>query len=452
VKRSVSTPSRIGFLSAWAGAIVVASFGLSGASAAEFEARTSVGVLSTDNLLRTPIGQSSQIATLDGTFRVERSSPSLRILADGGVLYRNYDLEGIEDDLLPSLRAATEWAMVKDVLGWVADANLGQLARNSTGGLVPADLEAFRVLTTGPDLRLSLGSDYALYGAARYSLIDYEVSPFDGSKAGIEAGIERSLGANSRWRVLASHSETDFSDSPGDFTLDSIVFSFAAETRRTDVSLNLGVQRLDDSINPQDGWLGRLSIRRRVGNRSTVSLDAVSRFASVAELLERRQDLEPDVYTTVNGIAASGPVREDGVTLTWDTAARRSTLLAAISYFNDGFISDPGVTNRSGQSIFLASSLDLTPQITWELDFTGLREAPETGASLYTRFVTTTLVWKFSRSLSVSGGGEYYQETRRDVPRIAEARWFARLNWSYFGLQPKATVAPRLPKSFRRFN
>jgi hypothetical protein len=432
--------------------VLVALIG-SGSGAAlslNFETDASAGIITTDNLFRVPAGSDSNITVLDANFLLEQRTRTLDLVADGGLIYRKYDLDGVDDDLLPYLRGSVDLAIVEDVFAWTLDTNVGQLARNATGGLVPADRERFSVIGTGPDLRIPLGDNYALYSAARYSLLEYERSPFDSTKSAVEAGLERALGSNARWRVTGLHSKTDFSDAPEDFTLDALLASLSASGRRTDVSLSVGLQRLDDTEGTDSGWLAELSVERRIGRRSFLALDASSRYASAAELLGRRQDLEADVYNTVDGVAASGAVRQDAVNISWGTEGRRSALTATAGYFNNGFRVDPDIENRSGTYVSVFGEFSLTPRFLLEAQIDSIREAPELGAPLRTDSGRLQGTWRFTRYLAVSAGTERFRRTRRADPSISETRLFVLLNFRYFDSSASVQRESRNPSRFRR--
>jgi hypothetical protein len=423
-----------------------------GVRAADYHADVSAGFMTSDNLLRLPQPVQSNIEEVRGSFAIDQTTRALRFAADGGLIYRKYGLAGLSNDVLPSLRATANWAAIEETLALTADANLGELARNSTGGLVPTDRERFTVLTVGPDLRLPIGGDYAFYADARYSQLDYAKSPFDSHKAGFEAGLERSLGADSTWRLLASHSKTDFLDSPGDFTLDGLTAKLDARGRRTDLSVSLGLQRLDDGADTKSGWMADINAQRRIGRSSTLTFDAASRYASAAELLARRQDLEADVYTTVDGIAATGAVREDSVSLGWLADARRSSLALNVHWFNNAFRANPGVANRSGLSLSSVATFRATPRLMFELRLEASRESPELEATLNTYSGTAAASWFFTRDLSVVLGTDQYVRMRTTDPRISEGRWFLRLNWKYYERRGSDPQLLRLPNGFRRLD
>src|SRR5688572_2019414 len=185
------------------------------------------GMLATDNLLRTDSApMDARVHEASSRFLMRGASRTIELDAVGGVVYRNYDIDGLSDDVLPSLNGILQWTASPEQFAWVVTDNFGQRAINPNDGLLPPDRENVNVFGTGPDMRLALGSASWLTAAGRYSRINYEDSPFDSQRLAGRVGYANELDSGRLWSLNFTHARTEFSGPTEPFTIQTLAAGY----------------------------------------------------------------------------------------------------------------------------------------------------------------------------------------------------------------------------------
>lgn len=402
------------------------------AAATDWRADVQVGAMYTDNLRRTDASPESASVQYAAThFFVRQNTRTIFLDADGGITFRRYDVDGVDDDVLPALRARLDWVLVPEVLGFVFTDNLGQRARNSNGGLVPLDRENQNVFTAGPDMRFGFGGGSAIVLSGRYSMVNYEVSPNDSRKRGGELGYERILDSGATVGLIGSSSRTEFTDADGGYDLHSVFMKYAARSRRTAIEGSIGGQSLHDGGEARSGFFGDIRLERRVSRQTVFSLDAVSRFADTADVFQRRQDLEPDVDVIVDTVAGQAALKQFAVTAAMTRDGPRARLEASIGYFNENSRNNDVVSNRSGTSVSMDVEYIVGPRLTVNGVLGASREAPELERAFFNTNLELGLEYELSQNFSLLGGAQYFRRTGggQTFAGFDETRAFLTLQW-----------------------
>ncbi|MEP7311550.1 MAG: hypothetical protein ABI859_03120 [Pseudomonadota bacterium] len=419
------------------------------ALAFDWGVETSVGVLTSDNLLRTnsvaPID--SVIATGLVQFQLRETSSRLDLDVLGGLVYRDYDVQGIPSDKLPALNALLQVKLVPERLSWVFSDYLGQRAVNPNDGLLPSDREDVNVFYTGPEFRIPLAGSLWLSAAGRYGTVNYENSPFDNTRTAARIGLERELDSGRVLSLNVADARTDFRDSDRDFDILSAYLGYVARGPRGLLNLNLGATSLDKSGDgnaaSKTGFFGDLRLERELGQRNLVSVDFVHRLGDSSDVFRRRLNLDPEIDTVVDVVASDLAIRESSVDVTYGWSGRRTRVTVGASYMKEEYFDENVSASRSGTGAYFIGEFQFRPnlglhaRIEWRSD---TPELEETSRLMQERL---SAMWNVTRTLDVEGGAENYTRRGAALTNYDETRFFLRVDW-----RPRQVSIPGLRPGF----
>jgi hypothetical protein len=423
------------------------------AHATEWEGSVAGGVLHTDNLDRSPRGHDANIDEFAGDFYVQKITERLTVDADGGVIWRRFQDEPFENDVLPQLRALLDVDLKPDRLSFRVTENFGQRARIPNDSLLPEDREDVNIFAFGPDAKWVLGDTASFVTAsARASRMEYEKSPLDGDKLAARVGFERVIGPHVSWSINGSDGTTRYDDLDTGFDVKAMFFSTTVINSRVNVYVETGWQQLDDEGGPRDGFYLDLNAKRQLSDHSSVALNAVNRFADTSDVFVRRQDLEPDIDTTIDVLPRGRPLREKLMDLSYSWRGRRTNILLGALLFNEQFIGDEQDADRSGRRVDASMLFFVHPRFQIDARVYTSREAPEIGQAIRDGSSQLALGWKLSRTVDLTVGAEHYSRRGSTALNYEENRLFATLAWQARGGTNPTSFAPRESPIQRRSN
>lgn len=423
------------------------------AEAADWGLETSAGMLTTDNLLRTPSdGADSSVQEASAVLTLREATRTLDVDLVGGLVYRQYDVDDVDNDLLPTLNLYSQWTIAPEQFAWVLTDNFGQRAINPNDGLIPTDREDVNIIGTGPEFRLPLGGSSWLTAAARFSNVAYENSPLDNDRLAGRVGYTRELDTGRTWGVNYSNAKTEFKDLPREFTIQRVYGSYVATGQRGGIDANLGVTMLDDANGNDTGFFGDIRFERQITRHSTISLDLVHRIADTADVFRRQQDLEPDIETVIDVTASDQALKETSADLGYTWVGRRTRLGLGARYLKEKFYDDFVSANRSGSGYYGLVEFRLTNSIMFQSRAEWREDAPELEDSSQFVQARVGVLWQFTRSLAFDINAERYTRDGNPPTDYEETRYGISLQWVVRELQAPE-LRPRIdtPAS-RRMN
>lgn len=252
-----------------------------------------VGASYTDNVRRADTMLQEETVAFIG-IQLDASHTSRRV--DAGIQsdweYRDYVDNSFDADDVGSVNAHVSFQISPDIFSWVATNYYGTLQSNPFLADTPDNRENINVFSTGPDLKLRLGSRSAFHINGRYTNRYFEVSDINNDVLSGGISLVRTLSPNRSLSLNVSADRLEFDDSTvnSDFDLQSAYVSVSSQNSRGTAVVNLGVNELHDSGMVSRGTLIGLNWSRKLTAKSSFSLDYYQRFSDAGDIFRRFQD------------------------------------------------------------------------------------------------------------------------------------------------------------------
>lgn len=293
----------------------------------EFNFSLSAGAARSDNIRRAEDDEESGTVGLAG-IQLAYAQRSRRLESDIDVnaTYENYSDDAFEDDVIGGANAKFSFGIVPDRFSWMAQENFGQVTSDPFAADTPDNRENINYFTTGPDLLLHFGGDYSIRIAARYSDLQYEVAPTDGTQYSGTLSLARELSSASSVSLVLNSSRFEFDDEVlnTDYDRNQIFLHYEALGRRTQLSADLGYTALEIGDESPSGALARFSISRQVSSSASMSASIGTQFSDAGELFREGQDLSGVETTTSSVVGAGDPFRSDFGSLSFNFDRHRT--------------------------------------------------------------------------------------------------------------------------------
>lgn len=311
------------FLPAAAAALLAA-----GAAAQETTFSVSAGATHSDNIGRTGANeQSDTIAEAGLQFGLAREG---RLDADVAVdlRYLTYLDDTFDDELVGGLSGSVSYAFVPERFLWVVEDEFGQSFIDPRDVETPGNRQNLNVFSTGPTVVFPLGSRVELSVSGRWSDVNYEESELDSERLLGTLALSRAMSETSSLSLNASSQRVEFDASPpnSNYDLHSAWLRYQARGTRTTLALSGGMTSLHDFGDSSDGPLFDLTLTRELGARTSLSLNAGTRFYDAADAFVRDRGLQDIVTGNEDAVPARDPFQQDYATVTLTLAGARTTL------------------------------------------------------------------------------------------------------------------------------
>ncbi len=323
----------------------LAALAISSVAQAELEYGVEVGVGHSDNVYRRNVDVvESTIATagLDLNWRETRRRLDADVMAD--LTFNHYLENGIDDQLTGNANALVSFGLIPERLTWTLEDTFGQTQQDPLLPATPESLEFINVLSTGPNVMFRLGGAALLQLNGRYTLTEYEDSPFDSTRTGGGLALIRELSSRSQLSLNANEYETDYKD-PGnlDFTMRSAYARYALEASRTEISTELGYSWVDRDLPGAEELsepLIRIDVRRNVSQSSYLNLRLASQLSDAADAARGASEIidvggEPGV-----GVATASTFENKSATLAWELERPRTSINVSVNWEEDEYTDD----------------------------------------------------------------------------------------------------------------
>jgi hypothetical protein len=247
-----------------------------------------MGAGHSDNILRLPSGGESGSYNAPGlAFGFSRNAPRMITMLDGDLEHRNYNVAGVPGELYGTLNASVELYAVPDRFSWLVGDNYGQTRRDPFRIDSPLNREYINVASTGPRLRIPIGSrtELRLDGTAARRRFQYS-SVLDSTARTVDIGLSRALSVRSQYGFTASRRHTEYSKLSGsDNHVDNIYASYQSRLATGSALLALGRSRFVSGANPKSTGYLDFDWQRDVGARSRLDFSASNGFVDTGQTL-----------------------------------------------------------------------------------------------------------------------------------------------------------------------
>jgi hypothetical protein len=425
-----------------------------------YEATISAG--HSDNILRTSADeQDEDIAAAGLRFSLDQVSSRIEASAAADLAYNEYLDDTFDSELFGNFAAEGRFQLIPERFEWVVADNFGQVLSDPFAPATPDNREDINYFATGPALALALGSQMQLRLGARYSLVDYETSPFDSEGQTIEAGLVRLLSAASSISLNARTQEIEYDDQildlngeplSSDYEQREGFLRYEVSGARTNLGFDVGYMESESAsaaADGQDGFLLRLDASRRLSSSSTATLSLGRETSNSAMAFASTQTAGSIDLDAVRGRQTSAPFTNEYVSLGWNFARNR-TYLGLFASWSDQQYQDvvSGLDQTlSGFGAYYTRQLSSRMTLGVTLDYQ--RNEFEEGQDYEDIGGQLNLNWRMSRSLSLDVRYDRYDRSSDiDGGDSTENRYWLSLTYAYG--TPRRQYAPpsfRIDKS-----
>ncbi len=372
----------------------------------------------TDNATRVdtdPISDTT--GSVGGTINLAREGSRVNATLRANGDYLSYFDDTYDNEFLGSAAATIRVGLVGDALTWSLDNTFGQTTTNEIAASTPDNRGNVNVVSTGPDLRLPIGSATDLLVRGRYENSSYQdATNVDSHTWTGGAAVVRRVSPAVTWSFNADTSHVVYTDSS--YNEQEVFAQLQATGARQTLTVDLGVNFLDQGGQTDQTSLVRVNWTRRLTPSWTLALDAGSEYLNAAEQFAAGVSGVPDgtaLGGTQDVILTDQAKREDSAGLSLAFEGPRTTLYvssdASRERIPDSDSTDPDSASLdrdtwsvgAGASRRLTQSLQAFIETSYEKrDFRGSNEDDKTST------VTTGLDWQLGRVLflGVEGGME----------------------------------------------
>jgi hypothetical protein len=316
----------------------------SAADPIEYEIR--VGVIRTDNVLRTDVDEVEETIALLGLnldVQHERRKIDASLLTD--LEFRTYTANTFDDDIIGTLNADLNLHFVPETFSWVFVEQFGQLNSNPFQPDTPLNRENVNRFSTGPDFRLRMGSSTAIEVGGRLYLNDFEISDIDNEVLEATISLARALSPHRSLSLNVTGSSVEFDNSEigdtgffRDYDLKSAYFGFESEAARSSVTVNLGVNEIERNGETFDGDLIYINWDRDISSSTVLNLAYNEGLSDAADALGRTQDPDLGPGDPDQTAGVSDPFENRRFTLGISATRNDNTLYASAIYNEDEYL------------------------------------------------------------------------------------------------------------------
>ena len=423
------------FLSSWiACAAVALSAGT--ASAADLEYGLEVGVGTSDNITRVPaneIDETIATAGVDLRFVQDGSRVDADILLD--LSYFDY-LDGTYgSEVFGNAQAELRLALVPDRLEWLFQDSFGQMEINPFEVATPLNRQNVNYFTTGPDLRLRLGSAANLLLFGRMSVTDYEETPLDAERLTGGLALTRELSSLASVSLNAVAERVDFDDPVfgSNYDRQSAYLRYQATGARTRLAAEAGYTSLHDFGDSTNSPLFSLEIERDLSPASTLTLSGGVRSTDAAEAL--RGGAQSSAFSfRPDAVATADPFETRHASIGWRYQAQRTTIVLSGGWEEDVY---ERVDSLDRERTILQATLERRLTRTLRLRVSGSLAQSDYGTAGFDddeTHVGLGLSWNATGRLFVELDADSIQhDTSNPLLDWDETRIFLRLAWRNTG-------------------
>jgi len=321
-----------------------------------FDYGVDVGVGESDNVTLVSSGKISQtIATADADFSLKQQSRLFDDQIKGQFSYFDYLQHAFGSQLVGRFDGLADFAIIPERLTWALQDDFGQAQISPFAAQTPTNLESINSLSTGPELNLRFGGASFAKLNARYTRVDYQISPFSGNRLLGSLEVGRLLSARSTVSLNVNSERVLFQNTivNTDFNRSSAYAGYELHGARTDLTAKLGVTRVDEGSISTSGALAMLELTRKISPTSSLTFSAGRDLTDASASFANLQGGAINQIAVAQAIMTSSPYTMTFAQMGWRYVRNRTTIgLSARweidSYINGSAVDVVGINQLSG--------------------------------------------------------------------------------------------------------
>ncbi len=373
------------------------------------------GVGYDDNVTRSSVDQQEDtIASIGAQLRLDHESRRIKANIASRLEYRDYLNNTYDSEVVGNLIANSKFDLVEQRLTWVLDDTFGQSTVNQFAADTPANRENVNVVSTGPDLKLPLGTRNYLVIGGRYTDVGYQHSNLGNDRVDGQLALERELSAASVLSLNANTQQVRFDDSTlyPDFDRNEAFLGYELNVSRTRFSLEGGATEIRMNGQTDDGWLGRLEVSRKASEALTVGAKLGHEFSDAGASFVQQQALQPGSTNPVSVQQTATPFVNEYAELFGHFTRNRTDLNGRVGFYDETYDQQP-LFDRRRLSIDVGVERTMSPTMVGRIHANYARnQYTEVDREFSDLNVTAGLSWQVGRLTSVDF--DYTYVTRKD--------------------------------------
>lgn len=363
-----------------------------------------LGIIESDNIERLPTGGTNEtVGVAEVGFNWHQKREWLDADIDADISHLDFFQHTYNDEFIGNFLGQVRVNLAPDLLSWVFTDNFGQAPLQPLAPITPANQENINYFTTGPALTLPLGKTTYLDLTGGYGKVNFQTSPLDSTRLNGALGLLHDLSPTSSISLNVREESIRFQNDQEnpDYDRQEAFGRFDTKGSRTELGLDLGYSRLNQTGAHFNTPLARLDISRRVSPDSTIGLALGHDYSDGADSFRIVQGVGGATLNTQPIVEAAAPFVSNYATLAWNFKYARTELDLSASYFRDRYDTDSTLNNERTVVAALVSRqvapvLQLAFSeylVRWQFD-TGNQSATESDTGLQ-------MTWRAGRHLSV---------------------------------------------------
>jgi hypothetical protein len=322
-----------------------AALAMAAVARADLRYGVSAGIAHSNNIERVEEGETSESIGIIG-FDLDWDEQSRRLEGNTAIdlAYNEYLDDTFDSEVTGTAEGALLVKIVPETLDWNFGDSFGQAQSDPFSPSTPETRENVNYFTTGPELRVRLGSMAQLKLLGQYSLVDYENSALDGSRRTYGLAFVRRPSQASELSLNGVVDQVLFDDQPdSDYERRSAFLGYEIEGGRTELTANLGYSEIEFGTggDSEGGLLASLQVSREISAASTLDLRVGQQFMDAADALRNYAGGEFGGSGAASGIAAtSEPFENREFSAIYRWARRRTEMTLAASVNQNRYIQD----------------------------------------------------------------------------------------------------------------
>jgi len=316
----------------------ISQYGANGPAAPRnfFTYGADAGVGYSDNITETATNQhSDEMLSLGVQLAGLEQGARLQGAVLGELEHLNYLQGTYRPEVIGNLGGYASYAVVPDFVHWVAQDSFGQGLIDPFVSQSPGNLENINTFTTGPTFTIPIGYLTLLNVSARYTRVNYQVSPLDSNDYGGAVSLTRLLSAHSRISVNVQDERYDYTNAINpSYSQREAFVRYDIQGARTHIAADLGYEQIrGPQVLDSSGLLGRLAITRTLAEGSVASLSAGREPSSSSNFLTQYQAVSGVGLQVTPGQQTAIPFTNEYESLGWSFTRRRTTLTLGLSHY-----------------------------------------------------------------------------------------------------------------------
>src|ERR1019366_3807022 len=280
-------------------------------------------------------------------FALQQQGPRLDTDLKGNFTYLDFLQHAYSGELLGRFDGLAQLALVPERLTWALRDDFGQQQLNAFEAPTPANLENVNYLSTGPDLKLPLGSTGFLDLSGRYGRTQYQTSPFDNNRVFASLAWGLSLSARSSVSLDGNTEHVLFDNTAlnTDFDRSSGYVHYELHGARTELVANLGATELNQGSASRSGPLIALELTRKLSPAAKLTLKAGQELTDASTSFSTLESGAMGAISIAPAALTSNNYTSTYASVGWDYERDRTTLALSARSAKDTYEGQSSLDN-----------------------------------------------------------------------------------------------------------